>query len=61
LMHNTVIYAPLSTPKTLFDVCCGTGIVTRQLSKLYSHAQRVFGVDLSRAPKQSAEDVLTKC
>ncbi|KAI4104261.1 MAG: hypothetical protein LQ339_003880 [Xanthoria mediterranea] len=49
MMHNKLIHAPLQSPKSLVDVGCGTGIVTRQLGDAYP-AAKVYGVDLSPVP-----------
>jgi len=49
-MHNKPLHAPLRSPQRIFDIGCGTGIVTRHLGKTYPAAQ-VYGVDLSSVPK----------
>lgn len=51
-MHNEPLHAPLGSPKTILDIGCGTGILTRHLGQKYPAAQ-VYGIDLSPVPKTS--------
>ena len=46
-MHDDIIHAPIEHPKLILDVCCGTGIVTRELGRRFPEA-RVVGIDTSR-------------
>ena len=48
-MHNNVFHAPVSQPKRILDIGCGTGRTTIQLAQKYPAAQ-VIGIDLSPVP-----------
>ena len=51
LMHGDIIHAPIENPKFILDVCCGTGIVTRELGRRFPSAI-VVGIDTSKIPSQ---------
>ena len=53
LMHGDIIHAPIEHPKFILDVCCGTGIVTRELGRRFPSAT-VIGIDTSKVV--SSED-----
>ena len=53
LMHGNIVHAPIENPKLILDVCCGTGIATRELGRLYPSAT-VIGIDTSRVPTSEA-------
>lgn len=52
-MHAPV---PVSSPGTVLDIGCGTGIITRYLSSHFPNAQHVYGIDLAPAPAQPGDD-----
>ncbi|KAI9644863.1 hypothetical protein NHQ30_006890 [Ciborinia camelliae] len=54
-----LIRAPVSSPQTVLDVGCGTGVVTRCLSSLFPTAKNVYGIDLSEVPTQAADSDIT--
>ncbi|KAF4632503.1 hypothetical protein G7Y89_g5628 [Cudoniella acicularis] len=54
-----VIHAPVSSPNTVLDIGCGTGIVTRYLSSHFPTAQQVYGIDLSAVPSQPSDTNLS--
>ena len=45
----------MSAPNTVLDIGCGTGVVTRYLSSLYSGAAHVYGIDLCPVPTQPGD------
>lgn len=51
-MDNNVIHSPLSDPRRILDVGCGTGSVTRDLATLFPQA-KVYGLDLAPVPQIS--------
>lgn len=54
-MHGDIIHAPIEHPKLILDVCCGTGIVTRELGRRFPSA-RVIGIDTSKIPSDDKPD-----
>lgn len=49
LMGGKAFHAPVSSPKKILDVGCGTGAMTYLLARMYPNAQ-VIGVDFSAVP-----------
>ncbi|CZT21699.1 uncharacterized protein RCC_07564 [Ramularia collo-cygni] len=49
LMNNKPIHAPLSSPKKILDIGCGTGAMTVILAKQFPQAQ-VIGIDIAPVP-----------
>ncbi|TAQ87964.1 hypothetical protein B7494_g3726 [Chlorociboria aeruginascens] len=50
-----VFCAPVTSPTTVLDIGCGTGIVTRYLSSYFPAAKHVYGIDLSIVPAQPSD------
>ena len=50
LMHGKSVHAPLDNPKFILDIGCGTGIVTRELGRLYPSAT-VIGINVTPVPE----------
>ena len=48
-MHGRVFHSPLTKPKRILDIGCGTGRTTVQLAQNFPDAQ-VIGIDLSPVP-----------
>ena len=57
-MKNRIIHAPISSPKTVLDMGCGTGIATRYLASTFPDSQN-YGIDLCQVPAEPA-DITTK-
>ena len=55
LVNNCIVHAPVSSPNTILDIGCGTGIVTRYLSTLFPTAGNVYGIDLCKVPSQPSD------
>lgn len=53
-LTGKVFHAPVVSPKSILDIGCGVGTVTRYLSSYYPEAQ-TFGVDLSKMPSQPGD------
>lgn len=53
LLNNKPAQAPLSNPKKILDIGCGTGAMTLHLATLYPEAE-VIGVDISPVPARHA-------
>ena len=49
LMHGRIFHAPLTHPNLILDIDCGTGIITRELGRMFPFAT-VYGIDETRAP-----------
>ena len=49
-MRDSIIHTPLVSPRTILDIGCGPGNVTRYLAARFPSAQ-VYGVDLSVLPE----------
>ena len=49
LMHGRIFHAPLEHPNLILDIDCGTGIITRELGRMYPFAT-VYGIEETRAP-----------
>ena len=45
-MHDRIVHAPISNPKTIIDIGCGPGSVSRELA-LQFPTSHVYGIDLS--------------
>ena len=56
LVKGRIVHAPVSSPDTVIDVGCGTGIVTRCLSSHFPTARLVYGIDLCPVPIQPGDD-----
>ena len=50
LLNNRIVHAPVSSPDTVLDIGCGTGIVTRYLSTHFHTAKHIYGIDLCQVP-----------
>ena len=48
-MHDIVFHSPLGDPKTVVDIGCGPGDVTRMLAARFPRA-KIYGVDLADLP-----------
>ncbi|KAL2043901.1 hypothetical protein N7G274_003421 [Stereocaulon virgatum] len=58
LMKDRIIHAPLTNPRVILDMGCGTGIITRYFALRFPTAQ-VYGIDLCPVPSEPT-DVTTK-
>ena len=56
LLNDRIVHAPISSPDTVLDIGCGTGIVTRYLSTHFHAARHVYGIDLCQVPAQPSDD-----
>ena len=52
-MHGQVNHAPVTKPRRILEVGCGTGSTTAYFAEKYSTAEEVIGVDLSAVPEQA--------
>jgi SAM-dependent methyltransferase len=48
-MNNKPFHAPVTTPKRILDIGCGTGVLTAWLARNHPNAE-VIGVDISPVP-----------
>ena len=60
LIKNRIIHAPISSlppscPRTILDVGCGPGYITRHLSSKYPDARLVCGIDLDPVPPKEGD------
>ena len=55
LTHDRLIHVPVTSPGVVFDVGCGTGIVTRSLASRFPKASHVYGIDLNRITPQTSD------
>ena len=49
-MHGNPFHAPVTNPKRILDIGCGTGVMTAWLARKYPDAE-VIGLDISAVPK----------
>ena len=56
MMHNDATHAPLSKPKRILEVGCGTGSMTRSFADKYASAHDVIGIDLSPVPNPGTDN-----
>lgn len=54
MMHDQPNQAPLTEPRRILEVGCGTGNMTRHFAKTFTSATDVLGVDLSPVPTQES-------
>jgi SAM-dependent methyltransferase len=50
-MHGKPFHAPVTKPKRILDIGCGTGAMTAWLARKYPDAE-VIGIDISPVPKR---------
>ena len=56
LLSGHIVHAPVSSPDTVLDIGCGTGIVTRYLSTHFQTPKHVYGIDLCQVPAQPGDN-----